>query len=120
MLWHIAKGWSTGKTNWVRGARVSEGAVVAYCLLTNLAQERLMRKVKELKGKLYSNIALEALGSFLLPYQRAIINFILCDRSSCKIVLSPILPFFSCISLKLFSLYIHACSAVGTDGDVLS
>lgn len=78
----------------MRGARVSEGAVVAYCLLTNLAQERLMRKVKELKGKLYSNVALEALSSFLLPYQRAIINFILCDRSSCKIVLSPILPFF--------------------------
>lgn len=108
MLWRTAEEWSTGGTNEVRAAGVSEGAVVAYCLLTNLAQERLVRKVKEFKGKLYSAIALEALGSFLLPYQREIINFILCDRSSCKIVLSPILPFFSCISLK-FVFLVHTC-----------
>lgn len=52
-------------------------------------------KVKELEGKLYTSSALEALDSFLLLYQRVIINFLLSDRSSCKIVLFfPTLPFF--------------------------
>lgn len=65
-------------------------------------------KVKELKGKLYTGLALEALDSFLLGYQRVIINFLLCDRSSCKIVLSPTLPFFFCISLKfIFLVHTH-------------
>lgn len=52
-------------------------------------------KVKELKGKLYTSSALEALDSFLLSYQRVIIIFLLSGRRSCKTVLfSPTLPFF--------------------------
>lgn len=36
-------------------------------------------KVKELKWKLYTSSALEALDSFLLPYQRVIINFLVTE-----------------------------------------
>lgn len=68
------------------------------CLLlthVTLHKKGSQGKVKELKGKLCPSSALEALDSFLLLYQRVIINFLLSDRSSCKIVLfSPTLPFF--------------------------
>lgn len=74
------------------------------CLLlthVTLHKKGSQGKVKELKGKLCPGSALEALDSFLLLYQRVIINFLLRDRSSCKIVLfSPTLPFFLRVSLK--------------------